>query len=314
MWVDINKAVQFFPTAPIQTAIQVYDKLSEIIDVNSGVTAGVKGQATEKQVGIYEGNQANARDRFSLISDSEADAQQRFSELYLDGLDEHLTTKVSVEMIGIDGIEYRDVTRKDIKRNREFDVMTITTGQEETAQNTEKRNKLTFLSAKGKDQSGTYNKKIIAEMEASIAGFSNDDIKYMLDTKDEGTEQLMAECAQDIQTMLGGKYIEVNDLANTAYMQKMKDYMRDKKEYMLAHPKVLELFMNYMGRLMPVVIANEQSKVNTTLAKEGIPTLPGQAMGMSGQAVVPGATPQTGGSGGTMNSVAQMSLANYGKK
>ena len=43
--VKINDAVQMFPTAPIQTAIQVYDKLGEIIDINSGVTSGVKRQA-----------------------------------------------------------------------------------------------------------------------------------------------------------------------------------------------------------------------------------------------------------------------------
>ena len=64
------------------------------------------------QVGIYEGNQAATADRFSLISDSEADAQQRFAELYLDGLDEHLNTKVAIEMIGIDGVEFKKYLRK----------------------------------------------------------------------------------------------------------------------------------------------------------------------------------------------------------
>lgn len=308
---DINKAVQFFPTAPIQTAIQVYDKLSEIININSGVTDGAKGQAIETQVGIYEGNQAAIADRFSLISDSEADAQQRFAELYLAGLDEHMNTKMAVEMIGIEGVEFAEISKKDLKRKSNFDIVVMTAGQEETAQNQDKRNKLTFLSAKGNDQSGIYNKKVLGEMEATIAGFNYDEIKYMLDTKTEGTSELMAECAEDIQEMLSGKYIEVNDMANTAYQQKMKDYMRDEKEYMMKHPETASLIWDYLERLQPVVIANMTADMDKQLAAEGLPTTAGAAMGMTGQALPPAemGTPDTGAS----NAQIQSSLQNYGK-
>lgn len=308
--VDINKAVQFYPTTPIETAIQVFEKLGEIIDINSGVTAGVKGQATETQVGIYEGNQANTKDRFSLISDSEADGQQRFAELYLHGLDEHLTSKVAIEMIGIDGVEYKLVTRKDLKRSANFNIMTITAGQEETMQNTEKRNKLTFLSSKGNDMSGLYNKKVLAEMEATIAGFSYDEIKYMLDTKNDGNAELMAECADDIERMLNGEIILVNDMANTAYMQKIKDYMRDNQEYMMSHPEIASIIFDYMNRLQPVVLANMTNEINKQLASEGIPSIQGQMAGMSGQALInPDGNPEVPAT----NATQQSTLQNYGK-
>jgi len=309
--VKINDAIQMFPTTGIQTAIQVFEKLGEIIDINSGVTAGTKGQASEKQVGIYEGNQANAHDRFSLIGDSEADAQFRFAQLYLAGLDEHLTNKVAVEMIGLDGIEFKKVSRKDIKRGQDFNVMVVTAGQEETMQSTEKRNKLTFLSAKGSDQSGVWNTKILGAMEATIAVFNQDEIKYMQDVKNDGDAVLMSECADDMQRMLKGEYLEVNDMANTAYMQKMKDFMRDQKDYMIDHQNVYDLFLDYMNRLEPVVIANMTAKMNKQLAQEGIPSLQGQAMGLSGQAIPPEQAPQQGGSDGV--AVSQMSLANYGR-
>lgn len=308
--VDITKAVQVFPTVGIQTAIQVFEKLGEIIDINSGVTAGTKGQATEKQVGIYEGNQANAHDRFSLIGESEADAQQRFARLYLAGLDEHLNNKVAVEMIGLDGVEFKKVSKKDLKRSKDFNVMVITSGQEETMQNTEKRNKLTFLASKGSDQSGVYNKKVLAEMEATIAGFSHDEIKYMLDPKNDGDAVLMSECANDMQRMLDGEIIPVNDLANTAYMQKVKDFMRDQKEFMMKNTDIMNIFIDYMNRLEPVVIANMTAKLNKQLATEGIPSLQGQASGITGQGLPPEQAPaeSTGGA-----AVDQMSLANYGK-
>lgn len=307
---DIAKAIQEFPVTPITTAVLVYEKMDEIMGMNSGVTAGTKGQAQEKEVGIYEGNQVNIQDRFALYSDSEADAQQRFGELYLAGLDEHLKSKVAVEMIGIDGVEFKDVTKKDLKRGREFDVMVITAGAEEKLQTTEKKNKLTFLSSKSADQSGIWNKKIMGEMEANIAGFTTDEIKAMTDVKNDGSAELMAECAMDIQRMINGEDVELNEMANTAYLQKMRDYMKDNKSYFMKHPETANKMFDYMTALEPVIMRNMIEQLDTQLAKEGLMSSVAQANGMGGQALVPGVE----GAGGDTKAVDQMTIANYGKK
>jgi hypothetical protein len=160
--------------------------------------------------------------------------------------------------------------------------------------------------------SGTYNKKVLAEMEATIAGFSYDEIKYMLDTKNDGSAELMAEAAEDMQEMLAGNYIEVNDMANSAYMQKVKDFMRDEKEYMIAHPDIANLFWDYLARLQPIVMQNMAGEVNKQLASEGIPTVPGQSVGMTGQAI-PGVTSEGGDSAPNSNAQIQSTLQNYGK-
>lgn len=309
--VKISDAVQFFPVTPIQTAVQVYDKLTEITDINSGVTSGVKGQAAEKEVGIYEGNQVNIQSRFSLISESEADAQQRFARLYLNGLDEHLKTKMAIEMIGINGVEFEEVNKKDIKRNRNFNIMVVTSGEEEKMQTTEKRNKLTFLSAKSANPNGIYNPKVLGEMEAAIIGFSQDEIKYMLDTKNEGDAVLMSECASDIQRMLSGEYIDVNDMANSAYMQKIKDYVRDNKEYMLKNPDIAEIFFDYMDRLVPVVVSNMTTQANKIITEQGLPSLGAEANGMGFEPVLDNGS--VTGENQSTAAIDQMSLVNYGK-
>jgi len=308
---DVQKAIQFFPTVPITTAIEVYDKLDEVIGLNSGVTSATKGQAQEKEVGIYEGNQASISDRFSLYSDSEADAQQRFAELYLDGLDEHLKSKIAIEMIGIDGVEFEEVSRKELKRNKDFDVMVITAGAEEKMQTVEKKNKLTFLSAKGADTSGIYNKKIMAEMEASIAGFSQDEIKAMTDTKNDENAELMSECAGDIQDLLAGEDVLPNQMANTAYLQKFKDYMKDNSDYMIKHPDTAARMFEYMNALTPIIAANMAEMLDQTLGKEGLISMPGQASGIQpGQAMVPGSPVADAGE---TKAVDQMTIAAYSK-
>jgi len=306
--VDIDKALKFFPVTPITTAITVYEKLNEITDVNSGITSAAKGYAEEKAVGIYEGNMQNASDRFMLISDSEAMAQQRFAELYLAGLDEHLTKKVAVEMIGIDGVKFKKVSNKDLKRKSELDVIVVSSGREERMKDAEKRNKLTFLSAKSADQTGTYNKKVLSEMEATLVGFNNDEIKYMLDTKNDGSAELMSECAYDIQQLLKDKYIEPNDMANTAYMQKVKDYMRDESEYFVEHPNTYAVFADYMNRIEPVVIRNMTDLANKEIMKQGMPSLGGQAMGMK-SAPMDQEEPESTAT----PAVDQQTMVNYGK-
>lgn len=301
--VKISDAVQFMPVTAITTGMELYDKLSEITNVNSGVSDATKGQADEKAVGIYQGNMAAEQNRFSLIGDSEADAQQRFGELYLAGLDEHLTTKVAIEMIGIEGIEYTEVNKKDLKRNREFEIMVTTPYKEEQMNMVEKRNKLTFLSGKGNDQSGIYNKKVLAEMEAGIAGFTQDEIKYMLDTKNEGNAELMAECAKDIKMLLQGKVIPLNEEANTAYQQKFRDYMKDNSDYMMKHPETRDRMMAYLMALTPIVIANMNQAVNRQLAAEGLPSMQGQAAGIV-------AAPTDGSPGSPAEAIPAVSKAN----
>lgn len=81
---DVQKAIQTLPVIPLNTSIEVYDKLDIIIATQSGVTNGARGNASEDKVGIYEGNQANAADRFALVQESEANGQKRFAELYLE--------------------------------------------------------------------------------------------------------------------------------------------------------------------------------------------------------------------------------------
>lgn len=279
---DINKSIQFFPTTPITTAIDVYDKLDAIVNIQSGVTNAARGESTEDTLGIYEGNQANAADRFSLVGDSEAHGQYRFARLYLDGIDEHLTSAIAIEMIGPDGIEFEEVGKKEIKRRREFNIQVVTAGSEETLEREKKADKLKFLVAKKGDTN--FNQKVIAEMEAGIVGFDTDEVKRMLDTSDYANAELMSEAARDIERLLDGEMIEPNDMANTAYQQKIVDYLKDEREYMIKNPRLQKAFFDYLAALEPIVIRNMAKQVNTTLQSRGMQSV----QGMQNDAMIPG--------------------------
>lgn len=111
---NVDQALQTIKVPSINTPIQVFNLLEALQEKNGGVTAGSKGVADEDKVGIYEGNQANAADRFGFLNKSYSFGYKRFSKLYEWGVKDNLIKKVSVDILGPEGVELVDVSRRDI--------------------------------------------------------------------------------------------------------------------------------------------------------------------------------------------------------
>ena len=86
-----------------------------------------------------------------------------------------MTGKIAVEMIGLDGVEYKEVSKKDTNSNKDFNIVVTSAGSEQSMEQVTKRNKLTFL--QNNKENPIWNPQVLGEMEATIAGFEIDDIK-----------------------------------------------------------------------------------------------------------------------------------------
>ena len=227
---DANKAVQLLQIPSINTPIEVFNILEGIQEKALGVTAGSKGVADEEgKVGIYEGNQEAAADRFGLLNKSYSFGYARFARLYEIGVKDHLIKSVAVDIIGPEGVETEEIGRSDIfHKDDEFGVMVESSDAENMTSIQTQRMKLAFL--QGQVMNPIINQKKAIEIQAKVAGFNEDEIKELMDTSEFGNAKLMSECARDIELLLEGKPIEPNANANNAYKQKMVDYMKDHKE------------------------------------------------------------------------------------
>ena len=227
---DINKVYQTINTPSINTPIQVFNILESIQAKASGVTDGTAGVADESgKVGIYEGNQAAAADRFGLLNKSYSFGYKRFARLYELGVRDNLTKKIAIDIIGPDGVEIEEVKRTDIfRKNDEFGVLVEASNAQILASNEDKKSKINFLI--GQSQNKDINQKKSFEIQASIAGFTEDEIEQLLDTSFYGNSELMGECDRDIEMLLDNEKIKPNQMANNAYKQKMVDYLRDHEE------------------------------------------------------------------------------------
>ena len=257
---DANKAIQLLQIPSINTPIEVFNILAGIQEKASGVTAGSKGVADEEgKVGIYEGNQMAAADRFGLLNKSYSYGYNRFSKLYQNGVKDHLIKKVAIEIIGPDGIETEEITRRDIFRKEDDFSVLIEVSNAETLNSIQNQKlKFTFLNA----ESGNpyINPKKMFEIKAQVAGLTKDEIKELLDTSEFGNANIMAECARDIENLLEDM-IKPNSNANNAYKQKLVDYMRDQEENMSDKQK--ERFILYIKMLEPIVVQNEVRELSS---------------------------------------------------
>ena len=92
-----------------------------------------------------------------------------------------------------------------------------------------------------------------------------DEVKAMLD-QEYGNSELMAECARDIQNILAGKRVFPNEAANTAYAQKLVDFMKDQSENL--KPEQNNALEMYFEAIQPVIMRNMTRNINETLASE----------------------------------------------
>ncbi len=269
---DMSRAVYMPQTPSINTPIEVYNILEGIQEKASGVNANAKGTSDEDKVGIYEGNQSATADRFGLVNKSYSFGYQRFAKLYEHGVREHLTKRISVDILGPEGISIEQVSRRDIFRKDDtFGVMVDSSDAELALSQVEIRNKLAFI------QSNKINPKVnqqkLTEIEANIVGFSEDEIRQLMDVSEFGDANMMSEAERDIEAILDGEDIKPNRLATASYKQRFVHYMQDHEEDM--NPQQIERMFAYIDSIEDIILFNMERKANEV----AIPTVPPEQTG-----------------------------------
>ena len=250
-------AVKIMETPSIQTPLAVFDTLENIKQAATGITAGAKGvEDTDGRATIYEGNQQNVADRFGLFNKSYAFGYKRFAQLWEHGVREHLSKKVAVDIVGPDGIEVEDISRRDIfRKHDEFAVMTEQSNAELALSEQRKRSSGAFYSAL-LGQQGLVNQKVIVERLGTIAGEDPETIRQLLDVDQYGDAHVMAEAERDIEDIIDGKVVRPNRLANAAYKQRFVYYMMDHEEDMENDPELRERMVQYITSLDEIIMSN----------------------------------------------------------
>lgn len=264
--VDINRAYQTVITPSINTPIQVFEILEGIQEKASGVTAQAKGTSDEQgKVGIYQGNEAAMADRFGLLNKSYSFGYKRFAKLYENGVKDHLIKKIAIEILGPNGVEVKQISKRDLyKKGDEYGITVEASNAEMMASKQDRNEKLAFLASEVNNP--MINKKKSFEMRALISGLSEEDVRQLLDTNSYGNEKLISEADRDLESLLMGEVIEINDAANNQYKQRMVDYLRDHKEDI--NDRQFFAISAYIDSLEDVIFRNEARKLVNEQSQE----------------------------------------------
>lgn len=277
---DASRALKVIETPSITTPIEVFKVLENIQERASGVTAAAAGmEDTQGRATIYEGNQANTADRFGLFNKSYSFGYKRFSKLWEYGVREHLVKKMAIELLGPDGIEIVEVSRRDLfKKNDTYGVITQSSNAEMAMSESKKRTQMAFYSALLNNP--TFNQKVVIEQMGMLSDAEPEVIRQLLDVDNTGDAIVMSEAARDIEDILEGKQIPPNKLANAAYKQRFVYYMQDHMDEMDVFQK--NMMMAYIASLDEVIVRNTRMQAQEQAAKEmalqvgGAPQRPGQ--------------------------------------
>lgn len=285
---DANRAVQQLSIPSINTPIEVFNLLDTIKEKASGVTAGSMGLSETDKVGVYQGNEANAADRFGYLNKSYAFGYKRFAKLYEWGVREHLIKKIAVDILGPEGVEVVEVSKRDIfRKNEDFTCLVEASDAELALSMEEKKQKMTFLSNNAMNP--IQNPQKSYEIQATIVGFDEDTIRQLQDKTDYGEAGIISEAQRDIERILDGEKIRPNPGANTAYKQAFVDYLTDHEEDI--NSEQFAEITKYIDSLEPTIMKNMVAQANKILFKEKMsalsaPPAPAPAPQVTGSGVI----------------------------
>lgn len=272
---DVNQAIQTIQTPSIRTSMELFTLLEGIQEKASGITPEAQGVAENNsgaKASIYKGNLENTADRFGLLNKSYSFGYRRFAKLWQSGVDEHLIKKVSIDLLGADGINTEMVSRRDIFRKDEDFGTIIESSNAELAMSAEaKQTKLVFLQIQGgipviPGTAPIQNAQKAYEIGAGIAGFDDETIRQLQDTSDFGNTSLMAKADRDIEDLMEGKSLKPNQAATTAYKQRLVDYMTNNQENM--SQEEFQKIFDYIVTLDDVIARNMVRHANDLLFKQ----------------------------------------------
>ena len=250
-------AIKLIETPSIETPLKVFSQLETIKQTASGVTAGALGVAdTDGRATIYEGNQANVADRFGLFNKSYSFGYRRFGVLYMHGVDEHLTKKMAVDIIGPEGIEQEQISRRDIFRKGDDFGVIVEASNAELALSEQKKRTLAAFYSSILGRPDMANQKVVIEELGAVAGADPEKIRRLLDIDVHGTAELMSEAERDIESIIDGKFIQPNRMANAAYKQRFVNWMLDHEE---------DTDVETMGRMIQYVRSLDEVIVENTV-------------------------------------------------
>ncbi len=266
----IREGIYEFQVGDITNTIDLMAFVDNFIGRKTGITPEAEGALEKDQkVGIYFGSLQQIADRLGLYNKSYRESWERLGLKYAWGLHDHMNEKMSVKIIGEQGVEWEDLVRGEAKKAPDFDI-DIEGGSAEIMANeakSKKRENSLMLLVKRPELGQQLNPNWLVQEILRQGQWEEEQIRIAMSRETTNLE-LLSEASQAIQMILKGKAPKINRGADTSFIQKIIDFAIDKDLKMDIYTKM----MAYAQAHMEIAVRNMTRKAVMIQAGQGVAT------------------------------------------
>lgn len=258
----ISDGVFEFKTGELAGTINLIDWMKQSTGTDVGVTELSQGQVQQasKKASVTFAEQKSVSKRLSWGSQPYQQMLAGLGTRYIYGLRDHMPAKMAIRMLGDKGWDWGEITRLDLKTNKDLDIKIISLDKQLQDSEMQKDSRKEALGAIGADPllAQVVNPKWRAEeILRSIAGYEDVDVAEALDTQTFGSKKALAHASVAIQNITEGKKTEQYFGADTAFMQKIIDTAKEKQA---KDPKLAGKLIDFAMSHVQIVQQNMQQK------------------------------------------------------
>lgn len=241
---SIQNGIYHFQTPELSGALNLNQFLTDFLGINTGISDQTKGDSTQDTLGIARINELQVSKRMKLIGDSYTEAYAELGLRWDWGLHEHLDNKQAVRVVGPNGAEMETVLKEDTEPDYDIRVITSLDDIIDTERDRERKASAMERINANPIAMQMINPQWYVEQELLVGGWSQEEVKRALDTKNNATDEVISAAEKNIERILEGKEPKRARNATTGYLQRILNFMADsenlKPEQLVALQKHFE--------------------------------------------------------------------------
>lgn len=255
----ISDGIYSFETPELQGTINLLDWVNQNLQRETGITDLAQGNAVQaqKKVNVAYIEQASVAKRIGYKSQSYTECWGEIGTRLIQGLKDHMTEPLYIEILGDMGMEPDVLTRDDLDTKASLGVEVISSTERKQDSKNQKAGRIEAL--KAVVNSPNINSEWRdASILRDIGGYSEDEIKLAMDTRNYASRESVAKAHICIQELLSDKTPNINYAADGIFLQIILDYAMEHRNK-LGEQRFMA-FTKYIADHTQLATANAQRR------------------------------------------------------
>lgn len=226
---EISRGVFTIETPELQGTIQLLDWTNKELQKDSGVSDISQGTAMNaaKKVNVAYMESAAVAKRLGLKSQSYTECWGEAGGVrFIQGLKDHMTQDMQIEVLGDMGLEPDVLTRKDLELKGEIGVKIISSTAQKAESEKKRQGRIKMYELLAGSQNVNSEMRDAGIMK-DVGDLSEEQIKLYLDTRNYASRESVAKAHIAIQELLAGDEPNLNYAADAVFLKTILDYMTD---------------------------------------------------------------------------------------